>query len=306
MNTRTLLNLLLVCVALLLVLVIVYRPGLEQTPVVAPLTPLHANSIHTIRVTRKERMPLRFEKTASGWQLTGEHSLPASEFQLRALLGILDTRPDRSYPDVALDLAAAGLEPPQATLLLNDTVIDIGNTEALQHKRYIRLDDTVYLVTDKFQHLINADWSNFVERRLLPENATLTGLELPGTRLTRGEDGRWQASPPASGKDAAILEALIAQWQAATATYLRRDDGKATGTAITLELAGHRDPIRLYLLEQETELILVRPDWGLQYHFPASLRNALLDLPVPDSNLDLDARQHGGAPPQDSTPRAAP
>jgi hypothetical protein len=302
MNTRTLLNLVLVCVAVLLILVIAYRPGLEQAADLPPLTTVQADSIRTIRVTRKERTPLSFEKTASGWQLTGDRPLPASEFQLRALLGILDTRPDRRYPDNALDLAAAGLDPPQATLLLNDTVIYIGGTEALQHKRYIQLDDTVYLVSDKYQHLINADWTNFVERRLLPENAVLTGLVLPDVRLKAGEDGRWQATPPASGKDAAAIEALVAQWQAANATYIRRHEGTATGSAITLELAGNREPVRLYLSAQEPELVLARPDWGIQYHFPANLRKTLLGIQVPDTRLELDAREQGYAPPQNRAP----
>ncbi|MGB5716765.1 MAG: hypothetical protein WBN81_06690, partial [Gammaproteobacteria bacterium] len=120
MSSRTLLNLILACVALLLVLVVFYLPGLEEGPVAPPISDLSADSISSIRVTRKERMPLTFSKSASGWQLLQEQALPASEFQLRSLLGIPGTRPARSYPVSALDLGSAGLEPPQATLLLDD------------------------------------------------------------------------------------------------------------------------------------------------------------------------------------------
>ncbi len=306
MNTRTLLNLILLCVAVLLVLIIFYQPGLEQEPLAPTLSSLSTDSISSIRVTRKERTPLGFVKTPGGWQLTGEHTLPASEFQLRALIGILATRPDRSYPDSALDLTAAGLDPPQATLLLNDTVIDIGNTEPLQHKRYIRLDDSVYLVTDKYQHLLNADWTNFVDRRLLPENAVLTGLELPGLSLTFSDDGQWQASPPASAESAAAIQELVAQWQAANATYIRRYDGKATSKPITLELADNSETVTLYLLEQEPELVLARPDWSIQYHFPGNLRKTLLQLQVPETTIDPDTQKQGAAHQQDSVPRASP
>lgn len=308
MNTRTLLNLILACVAVLLVLVILYQPGLEQEPLAEPVTTIPADSITRIRVTRKERTPLSFVKTASGWQLTEEQALPASEFQLRALLGILGTRPERSYPDSALDLASAGLEPPQATLLLNDTVINIGNTEALQHNRYIQLGDTVYLVTDKYQHLLNADWTNFVERRLLPENAVLTGIELPGLSLTFTDDGQWQAVPPVeSAEDTAAVQALVAQWQTANATYIRRYDGKATNASITLRLADNREPVTLYLHEQQPELVLARPDWGIQYHFPGNLRSTLLGLQSPGTTIDPETpRKPGQSSPPNNVPRPSP
>ena len=284
MSTRTLLNLILAGVALLLVLVVFYQPGLGPEPLAPPITHIAADSISSIRVTRKERTPLTFTKSTSGWQLEQKQDLPASEFQLRALLGILGTRPEHSYPTSALDLASAGLEPPQATLLLNDTLIYIGNTEPLEHKRYIQHEDTVYLVTDKYQHLINADWTNFVDRKLLPENAELTTLLLPDLSLTLGSDQQWQQSPDNPDADNRDIQALLTQWQAANARYIRRYDDTATAESITLKYANNTATITLHVVEQEGEFVLARPDRGIQYHFPANMRDVLLGLPAQEED----------------------
>ena len=186
-----------------------------------------------------------------------------------------------------MDLGSAGLDPPQATLLLDDTLIYIGNTEPLERKRYIRHDDTVYLITDIYQHLINADWTNFVERRLLSENAALTGIELPGLGLTLSDDRQWQLSIPAADVNATAIQALVAEWQAATATYIRRYDGTATPASITLTFSDNTAAVTLYINEQQAELVLARPDWGLQYHFPADMRTTLLGI-APQATIDSD------------------
>ena len=287
MSSRTLLNLMLAAVAMLLGLVVFYQPGLEEGPAAPPMTALSADSISSIRVTRKERTPLTFTKTASGWQLLhDEQALPASKFQLRSLLGITAIRPERSYPVSVLDPGSAGLEPPQATLLLDDTLITIGNTEPLERKRYIRHDDTIYLVTDIYQHLINADWTNFIERRLLPENAALSGIELPGLSLTLSDDRQWQISPQAADGNAAAIQALVTQWQSANASYIRRYDGTATSASITLAFSDKSESVTLYINEQQADLVLARPDWGLQYHFPVNMRKALLGLPAPETAVE--------------------
>ena len=286
MSSRTLLNLILAGVALLLGLVVMYQPGLEEPSAAAPIANLPADSISSIRITRKERTPLVFTKTASGWQLLKEQALPASEFQVRALLGIPSSRPGRSYPVSDLDPGSAGLDPPQATLLLNDILIDVGNTEPLDKKRYIRHDDTVYLVTDIYQHLINADWTNFVERRLLPEKAALTGIELPGLSLTMDNDGLWQTSAAAVAADTRAIQALVGRWQAASASFIRRYDGTATTDSITLTFSDDTEAFTLYINEQAAELVLARPDRGLQYHFPADMRARLLDLSAPQATIE--------------------
>jgi len=298
MNTRTLLNLILACVALLLVLVIFYQPGLEPEPLAPPITAIPTASISSIRVTRKERTPLTFTKSATGWQLENQQGLPASEFQLRALLGILGARPGRSYPTSALDLTSAGLEPPQATLLLDDTLIYIGNTEPLEHKRYIQYGSTVYLVTDTYQHLINADWTNFVDRQLLPENARLTTLQLPGLSLILGNEQQWQVSPENPDANDMAIKALVDQWQAANARYIRRYDGTAAPGSITLKYADNSETVTLHIIEQEEELVLARPDWGIQYHFPGNMKKTMLSLQV----TEADAVSHEQREPSLASP----
>lgn len=302
MSSRTLLNLTLAAIALLLGLVVIYQPGLEKDAVAPPISNLSADSISSIRVTRKERTPLTFTKTANGWRLQKEQALPASAFQIRALLGVPGTRPERSYPASALDPGFSGLEPPQATLLLDDTLITIGNTEPLERKRYIRHDDTVYLVTDIYQHLINADWTNFIERRLLPENAALKSIELPGLNLTLDNEQQWQAVPAFDAGNTTAIQDLVAQWQNASATYIRRYDGTATSAAITLTFSDDTETITLYINEQPEELVLARPDWELQYHFPANMRKTLLGMAAADTAIEA-----GSGPLQlDSTAPRAP
>jgi hypothetical protein len=276
MHARTLLNLLLACVAILLVLVILYQPGMESPLDTQPVTSIDATGIARIRVTRNERSPLAFAKSGTDWYLTREKPLPASNFQIHALLNILGALPDRSYPASDMDLASAGLDPPQATLLLNDTLMTIGNTEPLENKRYVRHEDTVYLLTDKYQHLINADWTNFVARKLLPDNAGLTTLQLPGLSLTMNDAGQWY-SPEDPDADA---PAILAQWQAAVASYVRRYDGAAGNGTITLTFSDTPEAVTLLIIEQEPELVIARPDWGIQYHFVGSMRDSLPGLPA--------------------------
>ena len=130
--------------------------------------------------------------------------------------------------------------------------------------------------------MINADWTNFVDRRLLPENAELSTLQLPGLSLTLNNDQQWQLSPENPEASDVAIKALVAQWQAANARYIRRYDGATTAESITLEYADNRKTVTLHLIEQERELVLARPDWGIQYHFPGNMRDVLLGLPAPE------------------------
>lgn len=279
MSSRTLINLALLCLAGMLALVIVYRPGIEPEPVPQTLSALTGDGITRIHVTRTAREPLTFTRHADNWVLAGSSELPASDIQIRSLLAILQAHSTRSYPADSLDLATLGLEPPQATLMLDDTRLDIGLTDALDNMRYVQTGDTVFLVTDRYQHLINANWSNFVERKLLPANARLTRLQLPNMELSLTADSQWQLSPADAAVSAAALQSLVRNWEQASAFYVRRYQDNATGETITLEFSNTAAPLTLHIVARTPELILARADQGIQYHLQGDMEQALLALP---------------------------
>jgi hypothetical protein len=286
MSSRTLLNLTLVLVAISLVLVVFYQPGLEPEPAPPSVTTQDPETISSIHVTRTMREPLRFTRQGDNWMLAGDPELPASEFQMPSLLSILQTATTRSYPAASLDLEAVGLQPPQAVLTLDDTVFSIGLTTALDNKRYIQLEDTVYLVDDKYQHLLNGGRTNFISRKLLPANGTLTRLQLPDKTLSLTGNGQWQLTPADPAVSSTDIQALIKNWENSRATYIHGYEGTAAIATITLETSDSTSPVTLHLIRKSPDFVLARPDWGIQYHLQGQLGNVLLGRqdPAPDTN----------------------
>lgn len=288
MSSRNLINLALSCLAGLLILIIIYRPGIAPEPASQALTALTGDGITRIQVTRTSRDPLLFTRHANNWVLAGSNELPASSFQINSLLGILQARPARSYPADSLDLETIGLNPPQATLVLDETRLEIGLTDALDNMRYVLTGDTVFLVADKYQHLINADWSSFVERKLLPGNSKLTRLQLPGLDLSLTAAGAWQLSLADPAISADTLAELVSNWEQATAYYVRRYQGTASGETITLEFSNAAAPLTLHIVARTPELILARADKDIQYHLQGRMEQALLGIPVDTQQTDTE------------------
>jgi len=280
MSSRSLLNLALLGLAAVLVLVIVYQPGSTPEPAAQTVTALNSDNISRIRVTRTTREPLEFIRHADKWFLTGESELPASDFQIKSLLAVLQAEAARSYPASSLDLATVGLEPPLATLSLDDTLIKIGAIDALDKLRYLQAGDTVFLVADRYQHLINSNWHGFVDRELLPADSKLSRLQLPDFTLSLQTDNQWLLSPARPSVKMTALQQLTANWKQARAYYVRRHQGETGEATITLEFSGNIEPITFHIVTRTPELILARPEIGIQYHLQSDMQKTLLALPA--------------------------
>ena len=279
MSSRNLLNLALLGLAGVLALLIYYQPGFNPEPAPQTVTTLSSDNIQRIQVVRTTREPLVFMRHEDTWFLSGKRELPASQFQISALLTILQTQALRSYPADSIEPASLGLEPPLATLTLDDVVFKIGSIDALDKLRYLQTGDTVYLVTDRYQHLINADWPGFVSRKLLPANTGITQLQLPGNRLSLNADNQWQTSATDSA-DSGKLQTLIDNWQQARATYIRHYQPASSNESVTLEFSGDADAITFHIISRTPELVLARPDLGIQYHLQSNMETSLLAVPT--------------------------
>ena len=283
MGPRSLLNLGLVALVVALLLVAYYRPGLEPEPGAQPITtqpdPATVTALH---IERELRAPLSFTRDGDDWYLDmAERRLPAADFQVRALLRLLKATAEHSYPADTLDLAALGLDPPRVTLRIDDLNIQLGATDALERKRYVRIADTVHLIDDQYQHLVNGDWAGFVSGRLLATRGPITRLELPGMTLAYSDEGRWQLQPAQPAVSADALQTLIDTWQAATALYVQADSDTESAESVTLYTRDNDEPVRLQLVSRAPDLILARPDWGIQYHLSSGMEAGLFTLPEP-------------------------
>jgi hypothetical protein len=287
MTSRSLLNLAMAGIAIGLGLTAWFRPGLEPPETPQPVTTLNPGEVNHIQISRLQRPMLTFRRQADDWLLAGDPPLPASPFQLNALLAILQATAERRYPADALDLRELGLDPPQATVVLNDrTTLLIGNTEPLDNLRYLQYGATVYLVADRYQHLINADQTNFIERRLLDAGAGITRLTLPNLTLTKSDAGHWELLPDDPDISADAVQQLLTNWQQASALYVRPYEQSTLGTRITLELADSNTPLIFELVSRSPEFILARPDLGIQYHFSNDVGEHLLGFGAPAATVD--------------------
>ena len=293
MSTRALLNLGLAVLAIALVLVVVYRPGLEPESVPQAITTgLAPGEVVSISVIREPRERLTFTKQAGHWFLfIGERELPAAEFQVNALLRLLQATTDTRYPAASLDRAQLGLEPAQVTVTFNDREIRIGATDALDKRRYVQVDDTVYLIADQYQHLVNAEPTSFIARKLLADRGAITRLELPGMTLNQSEDAHWQLDPANDTVSADALQQLIDNWQSASALYVSGYDGTATAEQVMMHTTGQPEPLVLQVVSHAPDLILARPDWGIKYHLTTGLEGSLFALPEAKNEIATEGTE---------------
>jgi len=279
MSARTLLNLALLAMAGVLAAVIALRPGLRQPAAPQTITGIDPQTVTRIELTRSSGNSLQFSRHDGHWQIDTTPVLPADDFQMQTVLALLDVNVVRQYPVAGLDLAQLGLDPPQTTAGFDQTRLELGTTDAIDGLRYVKAGNTVYLVPDRFAHLLNAGVSNFVRRRLLPDGATITGLELPGLTLTLTDGVHWQLEPedPAAGAD--DIHALLNNWLHTGALYVTHGTAAGATETVRVRLRGQDIPLEFAIVSRTPELVLARPDQGMQYHFPAETGAGLLALP---------------------------
>jgi len=278
MSTRNLLNLLLLAIGAGLVLLIVYQPGLTPEDERTSLTAVDPTSIHTILIEREHYPSVTIKKQADQWRLVGDKNIPAAAFQVSALTRILQAGAMQRYSPDMLDLAALGLDPPRATLTLNETVILIGDTDALEHRRYVLINNLVQLVDDQYQHLINADWTNFVSRQLLSGQETITQITLPEYSLAM-VDNQWQLTPESSTVSADNLQSLIDGWKNVAALYVSRYQPSDTRKTVAIEFDAATPAITFQVVSHAPNLVLARPELGIQYHLTGDYESLLFQLP---------------------------
>lgn len=280
-SARALLNLALLLLVAALATFVALHPAKKKAPP-PRLTSLAPDQIKSIRIERHGHAAITLAKQAGGhWRILAPIDTPANDFRITNLLRLALARSYARYSAAGLALAKFKLQAPALKVFFNALEIDFGGTEPLNQRRYVKVGDAVHLISSRYYHLLNAALPSYVSLNLLPPGSQITAIHLPQLTLRHQGTARWTLTPQVHGVSADVIHSLVQAWQNTGALWVQRY--KKTPAAplgrVTLALQGEKQPLRFEITARKPELILARPDIGMEYHLPRDAAQRLLTLP---------------------------
>ena len=285
MNQRNTLNLGLALALAVLVIIVTYESGNNINEDTSLLTQLTPADIQKIVIQQINQPSVMLSKTDSQWQMNKPYKNSANTLRITKLLALVNAKSHAQYSTTDINLKQLRLITPGLIINLNDTKLSFGTTDALNGYRYIQINNTVHLITDRYSHLIRGQAANLLNPALLPNNTLITKLVLPEWTLQSDETG-WKIIPDINLKSADTIQQFLDQWRFARAIRVSKfninsntkPDSKITAT-IELQY-DHNQVILFNLIRTEDSIILKREDIGLSYYFTNEAGQQLLKLPL--------------------------
>ncbi len=296
MSSRKFLNALLLVMAVVLLLVAYFQPGIEGEKALPKLTPLDTASVKRITLIYPDGREVVLEKRHGTWYLAKPLEVEANRFRAESLLFLTQEGVRASYSPKALPLAKVGLEKPLLRIRFDDFEVAFGETEPLEGNRYALVDGRVVLIRDRIAPLLSADITYFVSHALLPEGSSIVAMKLPLLRDNPSPDAPFGKTVEikreghgwkiVSEKDIsqAAIERLVEGWRYAHALEVETLKGDEKPIAeVSIQLAGKERPLRFWVLSVMPEPWLARPDLKLKYHLTQELFRRLFRFKKEDA-----------------------
>lgn len=262
--------------------------AIERQP---PLTTLDPNAVRRIHLHHPDSADIVLEKAASGWQITAPVALAADLLPIADLLALVNRETRGSLDPANVTRAELGLDPPLATIQFDDTVIAIGATEPLKRSRYVQRiappgDARIQLIDDFPAEPFDEDFTDLVNKALLPFDAVITHMALPGLIVSRNpaEADAWTTIPALSADRHAALDQRLRAWHEvrAVATLPPMIDTAAAGNAaadITVAL-GSGERLAFRIVDKAGARFLQRLDVPVSYQLSPADADRLLQWPA--------------------------
>lgn len=264
MQRQGLINLLLLLVVLLLGIFVWLTPEEATSPSQPPLTRLNPADIQKIEIENNNGPRFVMQRQSGGWQMTEPYSVQANGPRIDILMDLLATPQVEALALPTDRLAEFGLDSPLARVTFNDTQITFGGTHPYNYRRYVRINDQLFLINDLFPHHLLAQAEDFISHALFPESTQISQINAPDWQLIK-TDGRWEVTPTNNNITQAQLQDKIDAWSHTWVAKVSKAPNTAATEQITLHIEGIAQPAILGIVRQKTQLLLVRQGLGLAY-----------------------------------------
>ena len=282
MGYRWLINVVLFGIVILLGSLVLTTPT-EDPLKLPPLTTLKAEDIHTIKISYPSNTVIELAKDDKAqWQLLAPLQLAANQYRIKHLLQVLSETYTKKLDVDSLNLQEFGLSPASVDISFDQTTLKFGETSPInQRRRYVQMEDSVYLILDTVSFLLSENVLEFVSLYPLGEAAKITDLQLPDYHLKQ-EGNNWQLTssiPDNTNTSADALISLVQHWETAQAMdVLPYAEAEFQGDISITLTSG--DTLHFSVISIEPTFTIARLDKGLQYEFAASYVDKLLHLPA--------------------------
>jgi len=281
MNSRLLVNLLLlICVSILGVFIF-YSPDNIDNDIIRLGGPTEKET-NNITIQRNGLSDIFLEKKNDIWLMTNPYQVPANTVIINALLRLTKAISHSRFSIENRNLPDYELQPAKASISLNGTEYLFGNIEHINKRRYILKNKTIHLTTDLFYHRLHTNAESLISPSLIPENSQITVLTLPDLKLNKTASDEWLVSGKQSSVNVSndAIQTLLDHWKNKQAIQVL--PAKINGDEKSIQLIfSDNSKIDFLLSTSNKDFILIRKDLGLQYRLPYSAKKDLLTLTQP-------------------------
>jgi hypothetical protein len=284
MRTGWIVNLLLVLGVGALAFYALYKPKQEAAGPQHAISTLAPSAVKRVRVEPQSGTSLELQKEGEGWFLVQPLRARADRIQVERLLDLLKARSKEQL--AATELQRFDLDQPALRVRFDDHTIAFGTTNPLSSDQYVLSGSSVFLLPAFYR-------AQVPDR---PERVLTHALFRPGEKPTafrfrtfsvEQRDGKWQVLP-ATGKEAPSQDDFnrwVDDWKLASSLLTQPVREKtAAPESVEVALAGG-GKLTLGIVQRSPQLILLRSDEKLLFHFSEELRDRLLTAPaVPESS----------------------
>ena len=251
-----------------------FKPA-KDAPVEHPLSALKPAESRSIRIERAGAPPILLERKQDSWIITAPFTARADDLRVRQLLEILEARAANRL--AAADLARFELERPAVQLTVDGQSFGFGMVSPVTREQYVLTSGAVYAVSPRYGAALPAGAAGLASRQLFGTGEIPIRIELKAFTVEQ-RDGNWRQTPAASDLSQDDFVRWVDEWRRAAAVRVE-PQGKGKPLAeIRVQLTGGAE-LALGLLAREPELVLLRADEKLQYHFRADAAKRLLSPP---------------------------
>jgi hypothetical protein len=217
------------------------------------------------------------EKHDGQWRFTAPFKARAETFPIERLLSILEARSTVRYP--ASDLARYGLDKPLAVLTANDQAIAYGGINPTTQEQYVLAGNQVLVVPLNYAAALPRAIDTLLDKAVFAaDEKQPVRFDLPEFTVAL-EEGTWAVAPIASEAGPDERNAWVEAWKNASALTVSLYTSPAPSDSVKVTLKDGRT-ITLGIAQRTPDVVLVREDDGVAYHFFADAGRKLLAPPT--------------------------